>query len=91
MATAAPRAQRTSWIWSDTITQAVCREPRCRKTIWKAQNTRTGNYMPFATYPVALIVQPELETNREMWLVDLAQNHFADCVGAAQFRTRGRR
>lgn len=91
MATPVARAPRVTRIWRDTIRQDTCRHAHCGKTIWFAQNVRTGHTMPFATYPVPLTVQPELETRREMWAVDLAQSHFADCVGAATFRRRGRR
>lgn len=81
---------RTTTIWADTITQKVCRDIRCRQTIWVAQNANTGNFQPFNAPPVPLEVRPELETGREKWTVDLAPIHFATCPAAESFRRRQR-
>jgi hypothetical protein len=79
---------RVSVIWADTIRQGTCESPRCRKTIYFAQNVRTKKFMPFSRRPIPLAVQPEIETKREQWTVDLATVHFADCVAAPAFRRR---
>ena len=83
-------APKTTRIWGDTIRQDRCRSRNCHRTIYFATNVRTGREMPFDVRPVAIEIQPELETNREMWTVDLAHNHFATCVDSPLFRrTRG--
>lgn len=77
---------RTTKIWADTVQQDVCR--RCGRTVYRAQNVRTGNVRAFDRRPVPLAEQPELETRRVELLVDLAQmsEHDATCVGAKYFR-----
>jgi hypothetical protein len=79
---------RTTRIWADTVTQEVCRHPRCRRTIYFAVNVRTGNRSPFDNRPVPIAEQRELETGRVEWTIDLAQasSHFGSCVGAKFFR-----
>ncbi len=73
-------------IWGDTIRQGVCKAPQCRRTIYFATNVRTTKDMPFSQRPVAVEIQPELETGRQQWTVDLKYSHFADCPGAPGFR-----
>lgn len=82
--------QRTTKIWSDTITPGVCRSRRCCRRIYFAEVVKSGRMMPFDQKPVALAVQPEIGTNREQWTVDLAGSHFATCVAAPVFRGGGR-
>lgn len=79
---------RLTQIWADTIRQQPCKAPSCGKTLWFAQNVRTGNYMPFVQKPVPVIEQPELETGRLKWTVDCGLSHFVDCPGASGFRRR---
>lgn len=82
--------QRTMWAWKDTIAQRVCRATSCGRTIWMAQNVKTGNFMPFVKPPEALASQRELETGREQVLLDLAHVHWADCSARSVFRRRSR-
>jgi hypothetical protein len=81
-------AIRTTKIWADTVQQRTCTHPQCRRTIYRAQNVRTGNYSPFDNRPVPLAVERELTTSRELWTINLAQavSHFATCPGAQSFR-----
>lgn len=81
-------AVRTTRIWADTIQQKTCTHPRCGRVMFRAQNVRTGNFSPYDHRPVALAIEQEIGTGREMWLIDLAQasSHFATCVGAKCFR-----
>lgn len=87
---------KTTQIWADTVRQGECRSRNCHRTIYFAQNVKTGNDMPFDVKPEPLYRQLELETSREKWTVDLAHNHFASCPDSSAFRrkkaaTRGRR
>lgn len=86
----APKAvtQRRTKIWGDTIRQQVCKSVRCNKTVYFAQNVKTGTFMPFDGRPQALAVEVEIQTGREIWLIDLATSHFGSCVAAPSFRRR---
>ena len=79
-------AVKTTRIWGDSVRQDVCRDSRCRRVVFFAQNVKTGRFMPFDVRPAPLAVERELETGREMHVVDLASNHFASCIAAAGFR-----
>lgn len=91
MAPAAGTTLRTTRVWGDTITRKTCEYAGCRQGLWLARHVRTGNYMVFEGEPTAISKQPEIETGREAWLVDLALEHWSKCHGAAQFRRRARK
>lgn len=80
-----------SQVWGDTVRQSTCRSRNCHKPIWFATNARTGTDMPFDVRPVVTAIQPELETGRQLWTVSLQHTHFATCVDAPSFRTKGHR
>jgi hypothetical protein len=85
-------APKLTKIWPDTIRPDVCRASCCGQSLYYAQNVKTGRWTPFNTRPVAIAVQPEIETAREIWTIDLAQtiSHFATCKDALMFRKRRR-
>lgn len=82
-------AQKLTHIYADTIGEEVCKAASCRKRIFFATIVKSGARHPFASYPVALQVQQDLvDGGREVWTVDLATSHFADCPASKQFSRR---
>jgi hypothetical protein len=73
-------------VWADTVRAGTCRDDRCGASITFAENVKTGKVMPFTGELVALTTERDAGSGRQIWTVDLATSHFADCVGAAAFR-----
>jgi hypothetical protein len=76
----------TTRIYADSIREARCRGRNCYRPIFFAQLVDGGTQMPFEVRPVPLEVQGSLLGGREIWVVDLAHNHWPKCPNATQFR-----
>src|SRR5689334_14451055 len=76
-------AARTTTVWADTVVAGTCRDARCRARLTFAENVRTGRMMPLTGELVALQTERDGPSGRQIWIVDLATSHFADCPGAA--------
>lgn len=75
----------TTLIYPTTRRLATCRA--CQKSIEFVQVVKSGKVMPFLA-PVTPVATHRQETPtgpRELWEVDLATSHFADCPAAARF------
>ena len=72
------------WVWGDTVGRSTCRHDACRARITWAEGADSGRRMCFDGELVAL--KTEHRDGRVAWLVDLADNHWATCPGADQFR-----
>ena len=75
-------------VWSDTKGKARCRDERCRALITWAEVVKSKKKMCFTGDPVALRTRHDPETHRLIEEIDAADNHWAACPGAKDFRRR---
>ena len=78
---------RTTWVFADTVGAARCRDERCGARITWAEIVKTGKRMCFTGELVALRTDTAAD-GRQVWEVDLEDNHWRSCPGAADFRRR---
>jgi hypothetical protein len=81
-------APKTAKIWADTLRRESCSYVRCAQVLYFAQLIKTQRWIPFTGRPTPLAQEQEIQTLRQIWTVDLAQSHFATCIGAQSFRRR---
>jgi hypothetical protein len=76
-------------VYADTVGVGRCRDEACGARITWAENVVTHRRMPFDGELVAIRTSTEPATGRQIWHVDLDQNHWRSCPGSDKFR-RGR-
>ncbi len=79
---------KTIEIYADTRGPGRCRDERCGQPIIWATVVRSGKKMCFDGEAIALRTRLEPSTRRLIEEVDLDDNHWSRCPGAAQFKRR---
>jgi hypothetical protein len=78
----------TTWVFADTVGTARCRDERCGARITWGEIVKTGKRMCFDGELVALRTDVEQGSGPQVWEVDLADNHWATCPAAKDFKRR---
>ena len=73
-------------VWADSRGKSRCRG--CGASITWTEVVATGKKMPFSGEPVALRTRHDKATRKLVEEIDLAENHWASCPDANQFRRR---
>jgi len=77
---------KTIAIWADTRGRGICRG--CGAAIEWAEIVASGKRMPFDVPIVEVSGHVDLDTGRDVHVVDLERNHWASCSKREQFKRR---